>query len=410
MTPEPVRHAPKPKVFRERIGANEYELVEADFDVFNDVTLWHENPRLLTYLPTGKIHTEDEVESYLRQTPDYDGLMRSIKDLGQMEPIYVWKSEEANKHLVLEGATRVTILRELERKREGRSDAGRFRKVKAKILPAHFDQKERAILLARIHVRGTGVRAWGRYVEARFVYENVMGNTKNPALMTISELANYMGKSVSWVSRLRDAYQFARMFVEHIDDDGEEGIKLARKHFSTLEEISKSTGFGPLVKEETPEGEKLREQAFDMVRREVFKEYRDARFMKQFHDDPEKWARLLEGEKDAAHTLANEIKAGQTGVIAKIEALPAQVERAINQGTTQFDEDDVVHLRRTLAMLETHVNQGIAAFRLRLREFSKALQEATLSDIRQITHDEYGELNAGLADFNDRLEKYKSWN
>lgn len=408
MTQTPVQHKPKPKVFRERIGDTWYELAEADLDVFNDVTLWHDNPRLLPFIPPGKMHNEDEIEAFLRQTSDYDGLLRSIRDLGQMEPIYVWKSEEAGKYLTLEGATRVTILRELERKKQGSPEEGRYRKVKAKMLPPTFDQRDRAILLARIHVRGTGVRAWGRYVEARFVYENVTDLPGRAALMTITALAGYMGKSNSWVSRLKDAYQFAERFVEHIDDP-EDGMQLAKEHFSTLEEISKATGFGPLVKEESPEGEKLREQVFDMVRKDVFKEYRDARFMKQFHDDPDKWALLLGGEKHAAHGLANEIKVGQTGVKAKIEALPAQLDRALNQGGVQFDDDDVGHLRQAVDMLDAAVNRGVSPFRLRFRRFSQALQDASLTDILQITRDEFEGFQVGLADFTERLEKHKAW-
>ena len=133
MTQTTVQHKPKPKTFRERIGDTWYDLVEAELDVFNDVTLWADNPRLLPFMAPGKINSEDEIEAYLRRTPDYDGLLRSIRDLGQMEAIYAWKSEEAGKHLSLEGATRVTILRELERKRQGTGDEGKFRKVKAKI-------------------------------------------------------------------------------------------------------------------------------------------------------------------------------------------------------------------------------------------------------------------------------------
>ena len=408
MTPAPVQHKPKPKVFREKIGGTDHELIEADLDVFNEVRLWHDNPRLLPYMPPGKIHSDEEIEAFLRQTSGYDGLLKSIRELGQMEPIYVWKSEEAGVYLVMEGATRVTVLRELERKREGSPEEGRFRKVKAKILPPTFDHKERAILLARIHVRGSGVRAWGRYVEARFVFENVTDLPNRPALMNIKELAGYMGMSQAWVSRLKDAYQFAKQFVDHIDDP-EEGVRLARDYFSTLEEISKATGFGPLVKEDGAEGDKLREQVFEMVRKEVFKEYRDARFMRQFYDDPEKWGILLSGEKHAAHGLANEIKAGQTGVKSKIEGLPVQVERALVQGGVPFGDEDITALNRAVDLLETHLNQGVSAFRLRLRQFSKALQEASLSDIRQVSRDEYDDLQLGLVDFKERLEKHKSW-
>ena len=38
----------------------------------------------------------------------------------------------------------------------------------------------------------------------------------------------------------------------------------------------------------------------DMVNKEVFTEYRDARFMREFFDDPEKWERLKTHEKGIA--------------------------------------------------------------------------------------------------------------
>ena len=146
-----------------------------------------------------------------------------------------------------------------------------------------------------------------------------------------------------------------------------------------------------------------------MVRKDVFKEYRDARFMKQFHDEPEKWALLLSGEKHIAHNLANDLKAGQSGVKSRIEALPAQVERALAGGGVEFTEEDINHLHLAVDRLESHVNKGVSAFRLRLRQFSRALQEASLSDIKQVMPAEYEELKTGLADFDDRLKKHKSW-
>src|SRR5437879_5651158 len=106
----------KPRVYVERIGESDWELVEAQLDVLDEVTLWPENPRLLTHLPTDGFASEQELEAALRQTRGYDNLRRSIEDIGQMEPIYVWRSDDASKYVVFEGATRVCILRELARK------------------------------------------------------------------------------------------------------------------------------------------------------------------------------------------------------------------------------------------------------------------------------------------------------
>ena len=192
-----------------------------------------------------------------------------MTDMGQMEPIYVWKRTDMKKYLVLEGSTRVTILRELSPAERGTPADGRHRKVRAKVLPATFPMDHRVILLARIHVRGSGVRSWGRYVEAKFIYDATTGTGGQGPTLSISDLASWMGKSPSWVSRLRDAYVFALQFVNHVDTA--DVHKQAAEKFSVLEEIIKSSGFGPRLKGGAPDTEVLRGEVFDMVSAGVFK-------------------------------------------------------------------------------------------------------------------------------------------
>ena len=97
-------------------------------------------------------------------------------------------------------------------------------RAKPRIYIEKIGDRERAILLARIHVRGSGVRSWGRYVEAKFIHDVVVGRN-GPPLMNITQMAQFMEKSVSWVQRLRDAYAFAQAFTDHIDDDGDAECK-----------------------------------------------------------------------------------------------------------------------------------------------------------------------------------------
>src|SRR5947199_5962711 len=111
---------------------------------------------------------------------------------------------------VVEGAKGVTGLRQVGRKQQGTPEEARFRTVLAKTLPEEFTAEERVILLARIHVRGTGVRAWGRYIEAKFIHDNVVGRNGSKPVTTVRDMARHMQKSESWVSRLKDAYEFAR--------------------------------------------------------------------------------------------------------------------------------------------------------------------------------------------------------
>ncbi len=398
---------PRPRDFREKIGAREYTLREETLDVFDAVTLWDENPRLIPFIATlegGRANSEEDLENQLKLTPGYSGLARSIKEVGQMEPIYVWKND-GPKYLVLEGATRVTILRQLAYDLKGKPTETDARRVKVKILPPDFSLEERAILLAKIHVRGDGVRAWGRYIQSKFIHDTVVGD---PPLMSISALANHMGKSVSWVSRLKDAYQFAQKFVDYVDAD--EGPKIAIKHFSTLEEISKASVVGPKLKDySNSEHDVLRGEVFDMVRNDVFKEYRDARFLKQYYDDPEKWSILKTGEEGVANKLANDLRVGNSSLKAKIDALPGQIERALERDPEAVREEDIDTLRKAIRTAESFTNPDVNAFRLSLAALSIALENAGLPDIKSVQRDDIKRLDEALEDFRGRLEKHNTW-
>lgn len=401
-------HSPEPRFFREKIGDVEYLLEEANLDAFDDVTLWSNNPRLLPFIAEKQAESESDLEAYFQRTRGYDALRKSIEEIGQLEHVYVWKSHDMSKYLVLEGGTRVTIKRELARKKAGTPGEALHRKVKAKILPAEFTEEQRVVLLARIHVRGTGVREWGRYIEAKFIYENTTPMNGRTAVMTVPEMARWMGKSTSWVNRLRDAYVFGQQYVEHLDspDAPKKGIE----HFSTLEEIIKSSGFGPRLKGNTPESETLRTEVFDMVTAEVFKEYRDARFMKAYFDDPEKWARLKVHEKWVANQLANEIKAGTSSTIkGRIGGLCAQIDRTLDRDADALNLDDLEELQKAVSLLASRVAGDVGPFRIRLQEFVKALYGVPLDEVKKVTAEEYQQLKEGLADFQERWQKHTGW-
>lgn len=395
---------PKPRVYLERIGDREVELAEAKLDVHNDVALWSDNPRLQTVVMSG-VASEAELEAALRRTGGYEPLRRSIDDLGQMEHVYAWRPDETSKYIIFEGATRAAILRELDRKYTTGPKVGKFRWIKAKILPPDFSELERAILLARIHVRGTGVRAWGRYVEAKFVYDNIENRDGHPALMNATEMARYMEKSTSWVTRLRDAYKFARKFVEYVDTEDAE--RMAAEHFSTLEEISKASVIGAHVRDyDNPAHDALRADVFDMVRNEVFKEYRDARFLKEFHEDPEKWALLKTGEKHIASRLAVEAKSNASSIKAKIATMEQQVQRAIERQDVEFGEDDVEALQRAISRMHEQIHPGVRPFRVALKNATRALSEASMADVKTVTPEDLGEFQEAAEYFGGLITKH----
>jgi hypothetical protein len=395
---------PKPRTYLEKIGDQEWDLVEAKLDVEQDIVLWSDNPRIQTTLMTG-IASELELEATLQRTPGYEPLRRSIDDLGQMEPIYVWRADENSKYIVFEGATRVCILRELNRKYASGPKAGRHRWVKAKVLPSHFGELERAILLARIHVRGTGVRAWGRYIEAKFIFETVEDRDGHRALMSATEMARYMEKSLSWVTRLRDAYKFARKFVEHIDND--ESEKLAADHFSTLEEISKASVIGAQLRDyDNSKYDTLRTDVFDMVRNEAFKEYREARFLKEFHDDSDKWEQLKSGEKHIASRLAMDVKTNAGSVKTKISTVEQQIQRAIERKEAEFDDDDIDALQRAIGRIHEQIHPGVRPFRVALKGTTRTLSEASMADVKALSPEELEEFREAVDYFDGLVAKH----
>jgi hypothetical protein len=144
------------------------------------------------------------------------------------------------------------------------------------------------------------------------------------------------------------------------------------------------------------------------VKNDVFKEYRDARFIKNFYDSPEKWSQLKSHEKFIANKLATEEKSGTGSLQGRIEGLPAQIARALDRDPAALDGGDLESLQKCVREVSSRLSQ-VGQFRLQLKEFSAALQSASLADIKAVTPEEYDELHEGLADFEARLQKYKTW-
>jgi hypothetical protein len=396
----------KNRTFEERIGKKSWTLVECELNVLDDVRLWDQNPRIQTFIPHVAAASEEELEAALERTPGYSALKKSIQQLGQMEAIYVWRADPSKKYQVLEGATRVTILRELHRASIGEVNEGEFAKVKAKILPSEFDAVDRTVLLAGIHVRGTGVRQWSRYDQARFIHEAVVGRPNKPAVMNQKQLAEFMGKSEPWVTRLKNSFDFSMKFEEHVDDE-EQGPRMAKDSFSVLEEISKAKTIGAMLRDyNNPKHHELRADVFDMVRNNVFKEYRNARFLGDLYEDKEKWELLKTGEEHIADRLTAELRANSSGPKAKVASLPQQIKRAIDSDSIEFDEDDLAFLHEAVSYISGQVHQGVRQFRLHLREMTEMLAEASLADVRSLTDEELDGFNESLAYFQDLLNTH----
>jgi hypothetical protein len=192
-------------------------------------------------------------------------------------------------------------------------------------------------------------------------------------------------------------------FKEHIDEDhiGDEPIdRFTAKNFSVLEEISKARVIGSQLKDySNPSYDKLREEVFSMVRNHAFKEYRDARFLKEFHDDPDAWDQLKSGEEHVANKLARNIETKSSSPKVKIAGLTQVLKRAVDRGEGDFDDDDVAELQKAIDIIEDQVHDGVHPYRLAIKKAARTLNKASRADVRDLSADDLNEFKDAYAYF-----------
>jgi len=184
----------------------------------DDIRLWPENPRIRHILARieGFASEEDVMAAIRASAPKtYRDLHKDIEKFGQSVPVFV-KSEhrdggQVQVATVYEGATRVTILKELHRRYPRES---RFLCVKTYMLPDSFSDQQLAILLANYHVkRALHRNPWDRYQIGAFLYEEI----DRTGRFTGQEMAEVMGMSPSWVSRHLTIYRFALEYRDELE-------------------------------------------------------------------------------------------------------------------------------------------------------------------------------------------------
>jgi len=141
----------------------------------------------------------------------------------------------------------------------------------------------------------------------------------------------------------------------------------------------------------------------------VFKEYRDARYMREFYEDAAKWALLKTHEKEVANRLANEIKAGNSTAKDRINRLHDQISRSMNQDDQSVGAAELEELQRCVDLMESKLAGDVGIFRMKARSFAQALTAASLADLLTLTQDDYVTMRTGFEDITDRLKKRASW-
>ncbi len=393
------------RIIYERIGEVEWKFRETKLDVHDQIALWPDNPRIRSVVDT--IAPQEEIEAYLQREGGYDRLRKSLQEIGQRQSIYVQETD-SGKYLVLEGNSRVTALRELDRKITTGDKEGKFRYVSAKIVPEEFGEREIVILLAGIHVQGSGVREWKAYVQAQFIYETVVGVPGKPQIMNQAELARSVGRSPGWVNKHKNTYEFALKFIEYLGGGPDAEMKAIDK-FNALEEINRLKEIGPNLRDyENSKYDGLREEVFRMVENDAFKEGRDARYLKDFYENSELWEQLKSGEHHIAHKLSKQIGVRNSSPKAKIAELPRLLERAIKRDEGNFDEDDVIPLQEAIEIIHNQIHEGVPLYPVAIKRVVQTFNEASRANVRDISDADIEELNAAYQYFTGVVESHRN--
>ena len=145
-----------------------------------------------------------------------------------------------------------------------------------------------------------------------------------------------------------------------------------------------------------------------MVRNNVFKEYRDARFLKEFHDDPDAWDQLRSGEKHIANKLAVQVESKSSSPKAKIAGLPQLLRRAVERGETGFDDEDVAQLQQAIDIIEDQVHDGVHPYRLAIKKAARTLNKASRADVKDLSGDDLAELGEAYEYFMGLVQVHAS--
>lgn len=312
----------------------------------DEIRLWENNPRI-KHLVAGQdaYPVEEDLVAFVKkvQPTAFRNLYRDIERFGQQEPVFL-RGERTDGQVdtatVIEGNTRVTILKDLHSRRP---KDPKFAEVKAYLLPEAFDDDDQAILMANYHVKGTLRNQWTRYQIGAFLYEYVEQRRR----FNQNEMAEFMGKSPSWVSRHLTVYRFSQDYKDELE--GTHGLSVGEaedktnRHFSILEEAWKVKAF----RDEMDRAPEAKETLFRWVHEGKFKDHRRVRAIHDLYSNP-KLRRLVEDGGDGSGDDA-------AGRLDKAIPLHDDLDRLLRRIETvsigDLDSIDRDRIRRTMSAL-----------------------------------------------------------
>jgi hypothetical protein len=322
-----------------------------------EIILWSENPRTKHALAkSSTFPTEPDLMAAIQrvQPSVYRNLYKDIEKFGQQEPVFLKPADDHDPvevATVIEGNTRVTILKELHDRFPKES---KFARVKAYLLPPEFSDTDLAILMANYHVKGTLRNQWDRYQIGAFLYEQIEERRR----FNQAELAEHISKSPSWVSRHLTVYKFA---VDYRDElEGSYGLTVGdaedetARRFSILEEAWKVKAF----RDQMDHDAGAKETLFRWVHDGKFRDHRSIRAIHEIYNDP----RLRESVEDGDFGAGD----GAASKMGKSVPLHEDFDRLLRRiESIQLGDLDTVDSKRVTRVREAleGLEQTLARFR-----------------------------------------------
>ncbi|BDQ30593.1 hypothetical protein NZNM25_07650 [Nitrosopumilus zosterae] len=172
------------------------------------IQLDDENPRLrFSKIERGiKNWTQENMMEEIQDSPVFNRLFDSIHEYGVIDPIWVYDLANGS-YQVIEGNMRVTVLRELIKKKIPSSGGINYKSVRAHVVPNSTSQVDLEVQKAILQ---TGKTPWGAFNEAAHIY-NLFWKNK----ISIEDIASMLGKSRSYIDNEIDNFKFYLEFIEY---------------------------------------------------------------------------------------------------------------------------------------------------------------------------------------------------
>ena len=242
----------------------EVQLAEVDI---KDLRLDQRNPRIQFKIQSRGVYnpTKEELADILFEDDDVVALQRSIRFTGGIiEPIIVQGSDGT----VLEGNSRTACYWRLAK---DNPDDPRWRRIKARIVPAGVSREQINVLLGELHIAGKN--KWSAFEQAAHLYEM---NKKQS--FSINYLADAYRQSKTSISNKLRAYEL--MVDKYLPRTHGETSPLDK--WSYFEEFFKVCRPG-----NNEEGIALQERFVEWMVAGKFKKGEEVRWLKEILQDPE---------------------------------------------------------------------------------------------------------------------------